>query len=85
MHFADNLKLILGNKTGKISPLYDIINKNLVQFDVFYNFISIHESMVLYYGCHSAKMFIKEKPMRIGYKIWCICGNNGFPYHMKIY
>ena len=41
MHFADNLKLTLGNKTGKISPLYDIINKNLVQFDVFYSLISI--------------------------------------------
>ena len=85
MHFADNLKLTPGNKMSKISPLYDMMNKNLVQFDIFHSLVSIDESMVPYFGRHSAKMFIKGKPIRFGYKIWCICGNDGFPYHMKIY
>ena len=85
MHFADNLQLTPGNKISKISPLYDMINKNLVQFDIFHSLVSIDESMVPYFGCHSAKMFIKVKPIRFGYKIWCICGNDGFLYHMKIY
>ena len=84
MHFADNLKLTPGNKMSKISPLYDIMNKNLVQFDIFHSLVSIDESMVPYFGRHSAKMFIKGKPIRFGYKIWCICGNDGFPY-MKVY
>ena len=85
MHFADNLKLTPGNKMSKISPLYDMMNKNLVQFDIFHSLVSIDESIVPYFGRHSAKMFIKGKPIRFGYKIWCICGNDGFPYHMKIY
>ena len=85
MHFADNLKLTPGHKMSKISPLYDMMNKNLVQFDIFHSLVSIDESMVPYFGRHSAKMFIKGKPIRFGYKIWCICGNDGFPYHMKIY
>ena len=85
MHFADNLKLTPGNKMSKISPLYDMINKNLVQFDIFHSLVSIDESMVPYFGRHSAKMFIKGKLIRFGYKIWCICGNDGFPYQMKIY
>ena len=84
-HFADNLKLTAGNKMSKISPLYDMMNENLVQFGVFHKLLSIDESMEPYYGRHSAKMFIRGKPIRFGYKIWCICGNDGFPYHMKVY
>ena len=30
-------------------------------------------------------MFIKGKPIRFGYKIWCLCGSDGYPYHMQIY
>ena len=37
MHFADNLKLTPGNKMSKILPLYDMMNKNLVQFDIFHS------------------------------------------------
>ena len=85
MHFADNLKLTPGNKMSKISPLYDMMNKNLVQFDIFHSLVSIDESMVPYFGRHNAKMFIKGKPIRFGYKILCICGNDGFPYHIKIF
>ena len=85
MHFADNFKLTPRNKMSKFSPLYDMMNKNLVQFNIFHSLVSIDESMVPYFGRHRAKMFIKGKPIRFGYKIWCICGNDGFPYQMKIY
>ena len=30
------------------------------------------------FGKHSAKMYIKGKPIRFGFKIWCLCGNDGF-------
>ena len=39
----------------------------------------------LYLGWHSAKMFIREKPIRFGFKIWCLCSSNGYPYNIKIY
>jgi len=41
--------------------------------------------MVPYFGRHSAKMFIRGKPIRFGYQIWGLCGNDGYPYHLKIY
>ena len=41
--------------------------------------------MVPYFGCHSAKIFIRGKPIRFGFKIWCLCGSDGYPYNMKIY
>ena len=37
------------------------------------------------YGRHSIKIFINAKPIRFGYMIWCMCGTDGYPYHMKIY
>ena len=52
---------------------------------VFHELLSVDESMVPYFGKHRAKMYIKGKPIRFGYKIWCLCGNDGFPYHLQIY
>ena len=70
---------------AKLSPMYDLPNENLVRFGVFHKLLSVDESVVPYYGCYSEKMFIKGKPIRFGYKIWCLCGNDGCPYHLKLY
>ena len=85
LHFADNQRLTEGDKMSKISPLYNMLNCNLVQFGIFYEVLSADESMVPYFGCHSTKMFIKGKPIRYGYRIWCLCGSDGYLYHMQIY
>ena len=84
-HIADNSHLQQGHKAAKVLPLYDSLNKNLVQFGVWHHSLSIDESMVPYFGRHSIKMFIRGKPIRFGYKIWCLCGPDGFPYNLKIY
>ena len=83
-HLADNRNLC-NNKCAKIQPIYDITNKNLVQFGIFAQNLSIDESMVPYFGRHSAKMFIKAKPIRFGYKIWTLCSSDGYPFHLEIY
>ena len=31
------------------------------------------------------KMFIRGKPIRFGFKLWSLCGNNGYLYHLRIY
>lgn len=85
MHFADNQRLQDGNKMSKVQPLFDFMNKNIVQLGLFHEQLSIDESMIPYFGRHSAKMYIKGKPIRFGYKIWCLCGTDGYPYHMQIY
>ena len=28
-------------------------------------------------------MFIRSKPIGFGYKLGCLCGADGYPYHMK--
>ena len=30
-------------------------------------------------------MFIRGKPIRSGYKKWCVCGSDGYSYHLSIY
>ena len=42
------------------------------QYDVLHDLVSIDESMVLYCGRQSYKMFIKDKPIR-------------YPYHLILY
>ena len=63
----------------------DELNKSLIKFGVHNQLLSVDEAMVPYYGRHGAKMFIRGKPIRFGYKIWCLVGENGFPYHLKVY
>ena len=84
-HVIDNNTLALGDKMGKISPFYEELERNFQQFGIFHPKLSIDESMVPYYGHHSAKMFIRGKPIRFGYKIWMLCSNTGYPYAMRIY
>ena len=73
------------SKCAKVIPIYDIMNRNLRQFGVFANDLSIDESMVPYSGRHSTKQFIRGKPIRFGYKLWALCSSDGYPYHLDIY
>ena len=83
-HIADN-QALASSRVAKVKPLYDGLNKSLMQFGVFDNKLSIDESMVPYYGHHGAKMFIRGKPIRFGYKIWMLCSADGYPYQAIIY
>ena len=70
---------------SKIASLYEMLNRNLIQFGTFDKLLNVDESMVSYFGRHSAKMFIRGKSIRFSFKIWCLCGSDGYPYNMKIY
>ena len=41
--------------------------------------------MIPYFHRYRCKMFIREKPIRFGYKIWSLCGTDDNPYHLNIY
>ena len=84
-HVADNANLEVGNKVAKVSQMYKFLNENLCRWGIFHDKLSIDESMVPYFGRHSAKMFIRGKPIRFGFKIWALCGADGYPYKLDIY
>ena len=41
--------------------------------------------MVPYFGRHSCKMFLKGKPVRFGFKIWCLCSSKGYLFYSLPY
>ena len=64
IHFADNQNLKKGDKVGKISPLYQMLNSNLIQLGVFHELLSVNESIVPYFGRHTCQnVYIWEANM----------------------
>ena len=75
LHVCDNDKLSSDDKWLKLRSLYDVVNKNLIQFGVFAEHLSIDEQMAPYFGWNYCKMFIWGKPIRFGYKNWVLCSD----------
>ena len=66
------------DKVFKVRPILDHFNK---KFGAFFmplcNTYSLDEAMEPYYGHHSMKQFIREKPIRYGFKFWCLTSPEG--------
>lgn len=77
-HCANNTSLEKGNRFAKLSPLINLLNEKFLKNAKLVEKLSVDESMVPYYGKHGAKQFIKGKPIRFGYKMWCICEPLGY-------
>ena len=85
IHFADHNNLPAGDKLAKIRPLQDRVNASLQQFRVFAKDLVIDKQMVPHFGRHSAKTFIRGKPIRFGYKNWVLASSDGYPYKFETY
>ena len=85
LHLANNQQLDATDKASKVRPLYDQLNLNLRQFGVFHQNLSVDEQMLPYFGKHSAKMFMRNKPVKFGYKFWVLASSNGYPYNVMLY
>lgn len=80
IHLSDNTQLNKDDKFSKLRPIFDTRNTTFLQFGVFDPNLSIDEEMVPYFGRHSCKMFIRGKPVRFGFKLWCLCSHDGYLY-----
>jgi len=78
IHLSNNSELDKTDKFAKLTPIFKLINQKFMQFGVFEHNLSIDEEMVPYFGRHSCKMFIRGKPVRFGFKLWCLCSYNGY-------
>lgn len=85
IHLFDNNKLDKNDKFTKLRPFFDQLNKKFMQFGVFSTNLSIDEQMVPYFGRHSCKMYLKGKPVRFGFKLWCLCSSGGYLYQFIPY
>ncbi|XP_055709013.1 piggyBac transposable element-derived protein 3-like [Phlebotomus papatasi] len=73
LHFNDNNHIVKEDKIYKVRPLVDHLNKKFSELrEPFGEEFSINEAMEPYYGRHSMKQFIMGKPIRYGFKFWCL-------------
>ena len=85
IHFADYNNLPAVDKLAKIRPQQNRVNASLQQFGVFAKDLAIDEQMVPYFCVHSAKMFIRGKLIKFGYKNWILASSDGYPYKFETY
>ncbi|KAJ8937730.1 hypothetical protein NQ314_011737 [Rhamnusium bicolor] len=79
LHFNDNTKIDKNDKLYKIRPLTDHINKLSTDcIQPLGKYFSMDEAMEPYYGRHSLKQFIWGRPIRFGFKFWCLTTSNGY-------
>lgn len=85
MHCADNNEINQNDKMWKLRPLVDKLKANFLKYFIPTEHINFDESMVKYFGKHSCKQFIRGKPIRFGYKVWCLNADNGYLIQFDIY
>jgi hypothetical protein len=85
LHFSRATEENRHDKMWKLRPLMQKLIANFVKDFRPEQHLSYDESMVAYYGPHSCKQFLREKPVRYGYKVWCINTPNGYLLSFEVY
>ena len=75
LHFRDNSK-IDGDCYFKVRPIFENLNKAGKYFLDGQHY-SVDEAMIPYFGRHHTKQYIYGKPVRFGYKVWCLATSDG--------
>lgn len=84
-HLMDNTEINAADRFAKVRPLIDTLNRKYQQFGIFTTYLSIDEQMIPYFGRHNCKMFIRGKPIRFGFKYWCLCSDTGYLFEANPY
>lgn len=85
IHCVDNTKIDKNDKAWKIRPLMEKLKEKCIENFIPENDLSYDESMIKYYGKHSCKQFIRGKPIRFGYKMWCLNTKDGYLANFELY
>lgn len=85
IHCADNTKPVHNDKVWKLRPFMDKVKSKMLQHYQPEREMNYDESMIKYYGRHSCKQFIRGKPIRFGYKMWCLNTTSGYLVNCELY
>lgn len=92
LHLADNTKQKKFPKSSekfklfKIFDFVQLLKKNFQANFTLGTNISIDESMIKFKGKSSLKQYLPMKPIKRGYKVWCLVdSSNGYLYNFNIY
>lgn len=87
LHVNDNSQVDAnrGDKLYKIRPLLDHLNVKFLQNRQMKEHLSVDESTILFKGRSSLKQYNPMKPIKRGYKLWCLCDDSGYVYKTNVY
>lgn len=85
LHCADNTKPDPNDKLWKVRPLMDKLKNRFIENWVAEEHLDFDESLIKYFGRHSCKQFIRGKPIRFGYKMWCLNTSSGYLVNFDMY
>ena len=87
LHMNDNSKIGPSNqeKLSKLKPVVERMNVLCQNNKIPAEHFSIDESMIRFKGRSSLKQYNPMKPIKRGYKIWCLADNDGYVYCFDIY
>lgn len=85
MHAADNTNLDINDKMTKLRPLMNLLKEKFLHHLPKEQHFNYDESMIEYFGRHGCKQCIRNKPIRFGYKCWCLNCSNGYLANFEIY
>jgi hypothetical protein len=92
LHLSDNTKqsqLSKSSKEFRLFKVFDFIcllKRNFQENFVLGTNICIEESMIKFKGRSSLKQYLPSKPIKRGYKVWCLANFvTGYSYNFDIY
>jgi len=87
LHINNNNARPIDNKDKlyKLRPLLDSINSRFLELYKVTREVRVDESMILFKGRSSIKQYNPMKPIKIGYKIWCLADQNGYISMLSVY
>lgn len=87
LHCNDNSAIPRQNKDKiyKVRPLATTLNENFKSMYKTTRCISIDESIIRFKGRSSLKQYNPQKPIKRGYKLWCVGDQKGFISSFEVY
>ena len=85
VHLSNNERLHPNDKFAKVAPIASMLRSNFQKYSVPQQNVSIDEAMIKYYGRHGCKQYIRGKPIRFGYKAWCLNLVSGYLIDFDFY
>ncbi|XP_068203710.1 piggyBac transposable element-derived protein 2-like [Palaemon carinicauda] len=85
LHFTDNQALNKDDELAKIRPLMNHLNTKFAMAYLMDQHISLDEAMIEYFGRHECKQCIRNKPVKLGFKAWCLNSPLGYLATFDVY
>lgn len=73
------------DKLYKLRPMIEMLSQTFLKCYRPSKYQAIDESMIKFKGRSSLKQYMRDKPIKRGYKVWMLCDGNGYNLKFEIY